>query len=705
MKFGVYVTPEIIYAIMQTNIAEAMEFIDNNIASKWLFVILICALVLSYYMYKLEKQHKHNINVITLVLLVLSSFSIALSDKKNLRVVYMLTRTISHYGEELAKFKDVQKRRNSGAIDFTAKKQETGETYIVVIGESLNKNHMSLYGYTRDTTPKLQNKYNSGELLVFNNTYSNHTHTMPTLSLLLTEANQKNNKSYYNSLSIIDILNKAKLETYWITNQVLQSVDDNLVGVIATQANQLYRINHEFGATSKTQNYDGEVIKIIEDILKVKDNNNKVLFVHLMGNHWDYCLRYPVNFNKFSGKLPVNQFGIMANNEELNTPTNCYDNSVLYNDYVVSSLINNLSSKNNVSGLIYVSDHADDVLRMRGHNSGMFTFDMTEIPMLMWFSESYKKKYISKFNNLSKHKNSLFSNDLIYDTLIGIAGVNTLHHEKNNDLSNSDFKFPVKTAYTLHGKVPYNSNKNYNFWISNNIQQLISNNLSNKILPHRVNSTGKLNQVIRNKYRSLELDINFVNNKKGSYFIVGHDTKTQSNIKLENYLKLMPINDMNKIWFDIKGINKNNINDVRKKLNLLDKIYNLKEKVIIESDTTSASFSGISNDGFHTSYYLPGHLAKLYRKNKLKKLKKETTTLIMQIKEQKCDAISFDISLYPYVKEYLEKELDKKIIYHTWDLKMELKNDDFFKIIQKQNYYNDERIKTILVTYQSKFNL
>lgn len=702
-NFGVYVTPEIIHAILQTNISEAIEFISGNVATKWLVIIFTSIIVLTYYMYKFESKKTHHIGKYSLIFLILIPLSISLADKKNLRIIHMLTRTISHYGEDLKKFKEVQEKRKSGVFKYNATKNEKGETYIVIIGESLNKNHMSLYGYTRETTPRL--KKNSNELIVFENAYSNHTHTMPTLSQALTESNQYNEKNYYDSLSIIDILNKAKVQTYWITNQVLQGSDDNLVGVIATQANELYRINHEFGATDRTRNFDGKMIKIVENILMKKDANNKVLFVHLMGNHGDYCLRYPEKFNKYDGPLPIKQYGFKTNKSKLSKLVNCYDNSVLYNDYVVSSIINKLSLTNHVSGLIYLSDHAEDVLEMRGHNSGMFTFDMTGIPMLMWFSQEYKTKYKSKFNELLKHKNNYFSNDLIYDTLIGIMNIDTLHVKKTNDLSNPDFNLPINKAYTLHGKMPYDDSKNYKYWISKNIKLLHNKNLSNRILPHRVNSTGKLSQVLHNKYRSLELDIIFKDDDKGGYFVVGHDKSNRPYTKLIEYLDLLPINKMQKIWLDLKNLDETNIINIRKRLNYLDKKYHIKNMVILESETTLNIFSKISDDGFHTSYYLPGDLAKLYRKNKIEKLREKTKLLIEQIKRQHCNAISFDISLYPYVKEYLDKKLDKDIIYHTWDLTNKLKNKEFFNHLKKKKYFNDDRINTILVTYYSEFNL
>lgn len=705
LSFGVYVTPEIVYAIMQTNVSEAVEFIRDYVEYKWLFLILISSIILSYYLYKVEKQDKHKINILLSVGFILSSLTIALSDKENLRIVYMLTKTMSHYGEELERFNQTHERRKLGELSFEASKTSLGETYIIAIGESLNKNHMSLYGYVRDTTPGLDVKHNNHEILVYENAYSNHTHTMPALSQFFTEANQKNNKDYYDSLSVIEILKKAGIETYWVSNQIIQGADDTLVGVIATQADQLYRINHDFGAISDTRNYDGDMIEIVNDIVSKSSDRNRVIFVHMMGNHGNYCSRYPRQYQHFNGALEREKFGLITEQEDLRETVNCYDNSVLYNDYVVSSLINTISSIGGVAGLVYLSDHADDVLKKRGHNVGMFTFSMIEIPLLMWFSDEYKNQYGEKFNQLQLRQKDYFSNDLVYDSLIGIFDIKTSHVERKNDLSSAQYEFDPVLSYTLHGKKAYTDRKNYNYWLLANQQNISAKNLSSRVIPHRVNSTGKLSQVLNDGISAIELDLMFVDEGSGGHLIVGHDFKTLSNITLDEFLKLLPMDKIEKMWFDVKNANPDNVQKISKHLQLLDARYDLKGKIIFESDITSSLFNIISDAGFHTSYYLPGDLARLYRKNKLDELKKRVDKLLVQIEQQRCSAISFDISLYPFVKDYLEKQLDTNIVYHTWDLSMELRSPEFFKILQQQTYFKDERIKTILVRYYSEYDL
>ena len=57
--------------------------------------------------------------------------------------------------------------------------------YVLVIGESQSKGHMSAYGYHRPTTPCFNQSKTSMALLLFDNAYSCHSHTVPVLSLML----------------------------------------------------------------------------------------------------------------------------------------------------------------------------------------------------------------------------------------------------------------------------------------------------------------------------------------------------------------------------------------------------------------------------------------------------------------------------------------------------------------------------------------
>ena len=241
-------------------------------------------------LYKQNKLQPPKISRTLLIFMTLIFLTASLSQFQDLRLFNFVRDSAKEYNYEVNQFNKIQKHRKTGKITFNASKNKTGETYIVIIGESLNKNHMGLYNYFRNTTPRLSKLKRSKKIIVFNNAYSNHVHTVEVLSLSLTEASQYNKKEYYDSLSIIEILKKAGFKTYWLTNQHLYGEYDNMISVLASSADHLITMNNTLGLHIAHQNFDDVLLNKVGEILKKKSKKNRVLFVHLMGSHGKYNL-------------------------------------------------------------------------------------------------------------------------------------------------------------------------------------------------------------------------------------------------------------------------------------------------------------------------------------------------------------------------------------------------------------------------------
>lgn len=414
------VTKEILYAIFQSNSSESYEYISDFISIKYILLFIVITATTGVLLYIQEKKETITIKKSLSIFIIITFLSIVLIYFSQLRLPEFVIDGFETYHKELELFKRVQEKRKTGKIIFNATKKAEGETYIIIIGESLNKKHMGIYGYLRQTTPLLSKKNDAGDLLVFNNAYANHTHTNQVLQLSLTEANQYNKKSYYDSLSVIDILKKADIETYWLTNQNIYGIWDNMVSVIARLSDYLITLNTNIGGHTRTQKFDGALIDQVKKILANKTDRNRVIFVHLIGNHSSYSSRYPEEeYSIYKKRLKLGDFGTNAykNSSKI---INYYDNSVTYNDYVISSILNEFQKEKGANAFIYMSDHADDVIKNLGHNSGNFTYEMVQIPMIAWFGDDYKKIYNDKYSTLISHKNTLFSNDMFYDTLIDL---------------------------------------------------------------------------------------------------------------------------------------------------------------------------------------------------------------------------------------------------------------------------------------------
>ena len=195
------VTKEVFFAIMQTNQNESLEFVSDQISPLWIFIVLLLAVLAGYLLLKQEKNESFKIERSLLIFMIIMLFSLSYTNRDNIRLYNFAETSVKEYWKEIALFKKTQLKLNNKEIEFSAEKKESGETYIVVIGESLNKKHMGLYGYMRDTTPLLSKLEENGDLIVFDNAYSSHVLTMQVLSQSLTEANQHNKKDYFDSFA------------------------------------------------------------------------------------------------------------------------------------------------------------------------------------------------------------------------------------------------------------------------------------------------------------------------------------------------------------------------------------------------------------------------------------------------------------------------------------------------------------------------
>ena len=90
------------------------------------------------------------------------------------------------------------------------------EVYVLVLGESTTKSHLGIYGYDRPTTPQLRSK--KDEIILFQDVISPHAYSIGAVTKLLTLANYEDPK-VSNQGSIIQLLNAAGFETFWLSNQ------------------------------------------------------------------------------------------------------------------------------------------------------------------------------------------------------------------------------------------------------------------------------------------------------------------------------------------------------------------------------------------------------------------------------------------------------------------------------------------------------
>lgn len=130
-----------------------------------------------------------------------------------------------------------------------------------------------------------------------------------------------------------------------------------------------------------------------------------------------------------------------------------YDNSILYNDFVLRSIYEKVKNVPHFQGMIYLSDHGDDADKHLGHESSKFTYRMAHIPLIMLFSESFMQNRRELYETLKSHKDSYWTNDLLYNVMVNILGVQGIpNSEPVLDLGNEKYGGSADILMTLHGR-------------------------------------------------------------------------------------------------------------------------------------------------------------------------------------------------------------------------------------------------------------
>jgi len=259
-------------------------------------------------------------------------------------------------------------------------------TLVLVIGESTNRQRMSLYGYGRKTTPELDQLRD--QLQVFTGAVTPRPYTIEALQQVLTFADQQSPEAYLTTPSLLNMMKQAGYKTFWITNQQTLTERNTMLTTFSKQADEQVYLNQN--RNQNARQYDGDVLEPFAKAL-ADSAPRKLIVVHLLGTHMSYRFRYPQEFERFTTAE-----GAPPSVTRHQLPTyNSYDNAVLYNDFVVGSLIKSYAETDPNGFLIYLADHGEAVFdapaaSILGRNEASPTSPMYTVPFIVWRSPQWR---------------------------------------------------------------------------------------------------------------------------------------------------------------------------------------------------------------------------------------------------------------------------------------------------------------------------
>ncbi|MDR2306932.1 MAG: phosphoethanolamine--lipid A transferase [Paucimonas sp.] len=313
--------------------------------------------------------------------------------------------------------------------DAAWQRHERKSLTVLVVGESARAQNFGLLGYERDTTPKLAQE---NGLLSFTDVHSCGTETAVSVPCMFSGMGRKDYVASVakNREGLLDILQRAGLAVQWRDNQSGCKGTCDRVQFIDLS-----------NLKDPTLCGDGECHDeiLLQGLGELIDNLDKdtVLVLHQMGSHGpEYFKRYPQGAEPFTPVCRSNALN-QCSDEEI---VNGYDNTLAYTDKVLSSLIDTLRSKQDKvdTAMIYLSDHGESLgeynLFLHGTPYAIAPDQQKHVPLLTWFSDSYKQDFGLDTDCLARLRDAPLSQDNLFHSMLGLLQVRTEVYQQSLDM-------------------------------------------------------------------------------------------------------------------------------------------------------------------------------------------------------------------------------------------------------------------------------
>ena len=287
---------------------------------------------------------------------------------------------------------------------------------VLVIGESARKANFHLYGYERNTNPLLSKQE---DLKVYEATSCATYTTAGTKAIL----EPKDSGDLYELLP--NYAFRTGVDVSWRTSNWGEPpihIDE-------------YITNDDLGAQYPDENicYDGILLKGLRERIESSPKNKVLIILHTSTSHGPkYAEKYPKEFEVFK---PVAK-NVEEGEKNVGMLVNAYDNSILYTDYLLDSLINTLRTMEDwKSAMIFISDHGESLgenkMFMHGLPMRLAPKVQYEIPFLVWTSEHFRD-YKTK-DKLPE----VLEQHYIFHSVLNLLSIDSPAYNKDYDIFNA----------------------------------------------------------------------------------------------------------------------------------------------------------------------------------------------------------------------------------------------------------------------------
>ena len=431
-NLGIVINSDMMRNFVETNTREAMDLVTWHALIYVLVLGVLPALWVIFtkieyqpFLKELKSRVLYSLAIIGLTLaLAPISYKEYVSFGRNHKVVRNYMNTFNY----ISAYMRYAKKNRATSHEFVIldnkpliNKKEDAKPRVLVylLGETARENNFSLYGYEKKTNPKLENQ----DIILFKNVTSCGTATTVSLPCMFSHQTRKDFKlsSAAYTQNVLDIVKLAGYDVYWKDNDDgCKDVCNRVENVDAKDGN---KPPYCFGRYCQDDILLDGLYERIAHIQK-----DTVIVLHMMGSHGPtYYKRYPKDFDIFKPSCDSADLKDCTQTEIVNT----YDNTILYTDYVVSSVIDILKEFPDLaSAVLYVSDHGESLgennIYLHGLPYAIAPKEQKNIPMLVWLSDGIKKDLSLNISKIKENaQNKEHSHDNLFHSILHLLSVET----------------------------------------------------------------------------------------------------------------------------------------------------------------------------------------------------------------------------------------------------------------------------------------
>ena len=439
--YGIYLDPEMIRNVLQTDRRESMELVDGSLAASLALHAALPIAVLAWVRLAPAPVRRgwllRGASVAAAVLCAALAIGVSFEGIAAMMRNHPDLRHLITPGNYLVSLARVAgsdggtRRREPVGLDarvVPAATQRRPRVLVIVVGETVRAGNWGLDGYERQTTPELAA---TPGIVNFANVTACGTSTAVSVPCMFSPFGRHDYDAdrIRHSQSLMHVLDHAGIATDWRDNQ------GGCKGVCEGLAFE------SFVGSSDNELCDGE--RCLDEVMlkglgrRIRDTHgDMVVVLHQLGNHGpSYFRRYPHRGARFEPTCETAELA-RCSREQI---VNAYDNAILYTDHFLARTVHLLAAEgSHDAALLYVSDHGESLgehgLYLHGIPYPIAPDTQLRVPMTMWLSPALLHDDHIDMDCMQQAARRPASHDNLFHSVLGLMQVQTSVYDRSLDL-------------------------------------------------------------------------------------------------------------------------------------------------------------------------------------------------------------------------------------------------------------------------------